>query len=179
MTITLIAAITSDGFIGREDNDRSFDWTSEEDSRFYVKSLRESDAIVMGSKTFSGINLHPKNSHYVIYSRNPEGFKNPRPEVITTEATNLTPKKLLLKLKNDGYKKILVAGGSSIYRMFIEDNALDVLHLVKEPVEFGEGIPLFKNINLEEALKAFELISEKPLNDQGTILQEWRIRKEG
>jgi dihydrofolate reductase len=178
MTVTLIAATTSDGFIGRKTNDRSFDWTSEEDSRFYVKSLRESDAIVMGSKTFSGIKLHPKNSNYVIYSRNFKSFKNPRPEVITAKATDLDPRELLTELKNSGHKAILIAGGASIYKMFLESNVLDVLNIIKEPVVFGEGIKLFKDISLEEALKSFELVSEKPLNDKGTILQEWRIRKD-
>jgi dihydrofolate reductase len=177
MTISLVAAITSDGFIGREINDRSFDWTSEEDSRFYVKSIREADAIIMGSQTFAGINLHPKNSHYVIYSRNPENFKNPRPKVITTEATKLAPKQLIEKLKKDGYENIVIAGGASIYKMFVEADVIDVLYLVKEPISFSNGILLFKDIIFEKAAKKFELVSEKTMNEAGTVLQEWRFKK--
>ena len=174
MIVSLVAAITADGFIGREANDRSFDWTSTEDSRFYVSSIKKADAIVMGSTTFKGINLHPRNSHYVIYSRKPENFINPRPEVITAEATNVSPKQLMAKLKKDGRQDIVIAGGSSIYKMFIQSDVIDVLNIIIEPVFFKKGTLLFKDVSFEKATESFELISEEKLNDQGTILQEWR-----
>jgi len=174
MIVSLVVATTTDGFIGRESNDRSFDWTSAEDTRFYINSIKKADVIVMGSKTFAGIKRHPKNSHYVIYSRTMEGFVNPRPEVITVEITNLEPGKLLEKLKSEGYKNVVIAGGSNIYKMFIQANVLDALYVVKEPVIFEEGILLFKDVAFDEATKLFELVLEKKLNEEGTVLQKWK-----
>jgi dihydrofolate reductase len=176
MKISLVAAVTSDGFIGREKNDRSFDWTSKEDSRFYVDTIKKSDTIIMGAQTFRGIKLHPRGSHYVIYSRSPEEFVNPRPEVITAEATKDDPEKLLRRLKDEGFKNVVVAGGASIYKLFLESGLIETLYVVKEPVNFGDGILLFNDIALEEATKNYVLDNEKKLNDGGTVLQEWVIR---
>jgi dihydrofolate reductase len=176
MTISLVAAVTKDGFIGRESDDRSFDWTSEEDSRFYVDFIKKADVIIMGARTFRNIKRHPRGANYVIYSSNPEKFVNLRPEIITAEATNVDPKILAKKLSSKGFNNVVLAGGASIYQMFLQADVIDKLNIVVEPVSFGSGIRLFKEVELQEATSNFDLISEKKLNDQGTILQEWRAR---
>jgi dihydrofolate reductase len=51
MKVFLIAAVTADGFIGR-DASHLADWTSPEDKKLFRKLTTEAGVVVMGSKTF-------------------------------------------------------------------------------------------------------------------------------
>jgi len=142
MQVTAIAAQSIDGFIARSADDRSFDWTSSEDKQFYVDQLKQSDAIIMGSKTFATFSRYPKGAHFVILTQTPEIFVNPRPEVIQVTATAGQPEEVLRKLADQGVKQVLVAGGSSVYRQFLAAGVVDRLLLSVEPVLFGQGVSL-------------------------------------
>ncbi len=157
MQVFLIAAMTADGFIARGKNDRSFDWTSLEDKKFYVSKIKQADAIVMGRNSFETFTRYPKNSRWVIYSSNPEKFSNPKPQVIEAEATSEDPANLVKRLESEGVKTLAICGGASIYSMFVRAGLIDRLYLTVEPILFGEGITLFsesfgqgKNLNLQE-----------------------------
>jgi len=149
MEVTLIAAQTIDGYIARTELDRSFDWTSPEDKAFYISKLKESDAVIMGSKTFGTFTRYPKGKHFVILTRKPAEFVNPSPEVITVDATDAKPQQVLAQLQNEGYQHVLVAGGSSVYRQYLAAGVVDRLFLTVEPVIFGAGVKL-----CDEALNA-------------------------
>lgn len=172
MEVFIIAAVTTDGFIGRDQDDRSFDWTSSEDTRCYIDMIKKADVIVMGTRTFKSVKRHPKNSHYIIYTRSPAGFINPRPEVITAEATDDSPNILLERLAKEGKKKIAICGGSSIYSLFMKSGLVQKIYLTTEPIVFGQGIKLFAD-KIEANL---ELVSQKPLNKNGTILSEYKVK---
>jgi len=142
MEVTLIAAQTVDGYIARSEFDRSFDWTSQEDKAFYISKLKESDAVVMGSKTFGTFSRYPKGKHFVILTRKPAEFVNPSPEVITVDATNAEPAQVIENLQDQGFGRILIAGGSSVYRQYLAAGVVDRLFLTIEPVLFGAGVKL-------------------------------------
>lgn len=171
MQISLIAAMTIDGFIGRDSHDKSFDWTSAEDKKFYVQQIKKADAIIMGRKTFETFSRYPKDSHWVIYTSDKENFKKPQSKHITVETTDLSPKELLEKLKNDGKKEVAICGGSSIYTMFMNSGLVNKLYLTVEPVLFGKGIKLFGD-NLEQI--SLKLVNTNHLSSQ-TIVLEYEV----
>lgn len=171
MNCFLIAAMTADGFIGRQKDDRSFTWTSAADKKFYIEKIKTAGAIVMGSRTFNNFDKYPPDSRWIIYTHQPEEFINPKPEVIEAEATNEPPKKLLARLEKEGLKNIAICGGSSIYTLFMQAGVVHTLYLTMEPVLFGQGVRLFKN-KIEQDLT---LVESKPLSVQ-TLLLTYRTR---
>ena len=172
MKVFLIAAITIDGFIGRDIRDRSFDWTTIEDKQFYISKLKEADVIIMGSTTFKTFLRYPKNSNWVIYTSQPDKMKNPKPDVITLTTTKDKPKILLQKLEKQGHKKAAICGGASIYSLFMKSGLVDHIYLTVEPHLFGQGVKLFS----DKLNTKLELISSKKLNDSGTMLLKYKVK---
>lgn len=173
MQISLIAAMTADGFIGRSETDKSFDWTSGEDKKFYIEKLKKSDVIVMGRKTFETFSRYPKDSHWIIYTKNKEGLKKPQSKNVIVETTTLSSKNLIEKLEEEGKKEVLICGGSSIYTMFLKSRMVDKLYLTIEPVLFGNGVKLFGDDLGQVNLK---LIKTHHLSTQ-TIVLEYEVNQ--
>lgn len=167
MKIILLAAMTVDGYIAKHIEHRSFDWTSIEDKQFYVSKIKESKAVVMGSNSFKTFTKYPKGLHFVVYTSKPEALQNPKPEVITFEATKEDPRALVARLEAQGFTQLAVTGGASIYTMFMEAGLIDTLFLTVEPVLFGEGVKLFSK-TIETKLKLEEI---HHLTDQTKVLE--------
>jgi dihydrofolate reductase len=143
MNISLIAAITADGFIAKHTTHKSTAWTSPEDLAYYINKIKTADVIVVGSTTFNTFKKHPKNSTWAIYTSKPEEFINPNPSVITTLPTNKPPQVLIKELATQGYNSAIVAGGASIYTQWMKSGLINTLHLTVEPYLFGNGVKLF------------------------------------
>jgi dihydrofolate reductase len=161
MEVILVAATTIDGYIARSQFERSFDWTSPEDKRFYIDTIKSSDAIIMGKTSFQTFTKHPKNTDWYIYTKNPEAFTNPNPSVITAQGTSLPPQELIQNLKTAGKKRVVVCGGSSIYTQCMQAQVITKLYLTIEPVIFGGGIKLFdkpfsKQLQLDSSIRLSE-----------------------
>jgi dihydrofolate reductase len=169
MKVTLIAAMTIDGFIGRSTTDRSFDWTSPEDKQFYVDTIKRARVVVMGLRTFQTFTRYPKGLKFVLYTTKPEEFENPKPHLIETWATKEDPRKVLQQLESEGYEEVAICGGATIYTMFLKACLVDQLDLTIEPVLFGRGVPLLS----EELNTQLELVETKKLSPR-TILNTYR-----
>jgi len=162
--------MTADGFIARSSQDRSFDWTSKEDKRFYIQTIRSADAIVISSQSFKIIKKFPKDLTFAVYTRSPETFINHRPDVITAFPTNDMPIKLIERLKKMGKEKIVIAGGSSIFTMFLKSGLVTKIYLTIEPIFFGQGVNLYNSV----IDKKLNLVSIKQLSSQ-TLLLEYNL----
>lgn len=172
MEVILLAAITVDGFIARSPDDRSFDWNSPEDKQFYVETIKSADAIVMSSKSFKIIQKFPRGLTFAVYTHTPKNFVNHRPDVITAFATNDSPRDLLLKLEKMNKQKIIIAGGSSIFSLFLKSGLVTKMYLTLEPILFGQGVKL-----CQEALDVkLKLNQVKQLSAQ-TLLLEYVLEK--
>lgn len=170
MKVSLIAAMTADGFIARHQTDRSFDWTSLEDKQFYVESIKRAGVVVMGSQTFQTFTRYPKGLKFVIYTRQPEKFTNPKPEVITTWPTVVSPQEVVDQLRQEKYSEVAICGGSSIYSMWIESGLVTDVYLTIEPVFFGQGISLFK-----QAYSQMLLLKEHRLLNESTQMVHYEL----
>lgn len=168
MEVFLIAAQTLDGFIARHQDDRSFDWTSAEDKQFYVSKIKEADAIIIGRTSFETFSRYPKGSRWLIYTSQPAAFTNPKPAVITAEATNEDPRTLIERLQQEGCQKVAISGGASVYSMFMKAGVITKLYLTIEPVLFGEGIKLFRD---QLATTHLQLNEVHKLSDQTVVLE--------
>ncbi len=172
MNCFIIAALTADGFIGRTIDDRSFDWTSKEDKQFYIDKIKGADAIIMGSKTFDTFKLHPRGSRWEIYTRSPQEFINHKPDIIQASGTDEKPQELIKRLEKEGVESIAIAGGASIYTMFMKAGVVDRLYLTVESVLFGDGVKLF-NQSFEKKLN---LVKTQNLSPK-TLLLEYSVNQ--
>jgi dihydrofolate reductase len=172
MEVILIAATTLDGYIARHEHERSFDWTSEEDKRFYIDTIKSSDAIIMGRTSFQTFHRHPRGTNWYIYTSHPSDFTNPNPSVIKAEGTNLPPAELIRQLQAKGAKQVAVCGGKSIYTQFLQSGTVTKIYLTIEPFIFGSGVKLFDK-PLPQKLKWQETVPLSP----DTIVLKYSLPK--
>jgi len=161
----IIVATTLDGFISPLEHTNSTTWTSGADKDFFIKKTKEAGVIVMGRTTFETIGKALPGRKMVVYSPEPLNVEG-------VETTTLPPQELLEKLEKEGFSDVAICGGSSIYSLFLRSGCVSKLYITLEPILFGNGIPLFKDIEQTK----LTLLSTTPLN-QNTLLLEYQIIK--
>lgn len=159
----IIVATTLDGFISPLEHTNSTTWTSGADKEFFKKRTKEAGVIVMGKTTFETIGKALPGRKVVVYS--PEALN-----IEGVETTTLPPQELLAQLEKEGFSEVAICGGSSIYSLFLRSGCVSKLYLTLEPILFGDGIPLFKDIPQTK----LSLVSSTPL-DKNTLLLEYTI----
>jgi len=168
MKTYLLAAISADGFIARNAEEFSLDWTSQEDTKFF-RSRTRGMVVVMGATSYKilyqRMGRGMPNRLNVVYTKTPEEFEGH--DIMTAEKE---PADLLKELERQGHSEVAIIGGSTIYTLFLKAGVVDTLYLTVEPILFGKGVPLF-NEPLDAKL---QLKSTKQLNDN-TILLEYSV----
>ena len=166
MKVFIVAALTADGFIGR-DSGHTADWTGTEDKKVFVRLTKEAGTMIMGSRTFATIGRALPGRRTIVYTS--------KPEQITAEGvetTNQEPKELLARLERGGVKAVAICGGASIYALFMQAGVVAELYLTYVPVLFGTGVPLFS----QELNTSLELAEETKLAD-GSVLLHYIVKK--
>lgn len=167
MIVSLIAAVSADGKIAEREDQTSLDWTSKEDTKFFVSKTKELGTVVMGRKTYDTIGRPLKDRRNIVLTRT----VSPEP-VEGIEFTSESPAVLVDRLKSEGVQGVALIGGSSIYGQFLSAGLVDELFLTIEPVLFGTGVPLatgFERLNLA-------LIHTERLGDHAVLLH-YRVRR--
>lgn len=166
MKVTLIAALTADGFIGRDKNHTSTQWTSKEDAAHFRATTKELGVMVMGRTTYETIGRPLPGRTTIVYSRSaPQELQQDEAHENLFH-TSLSPQELVEALAAKGHNQLAVCGGSSIYRLFMEAGVVDELQLTIEPIVFGGGIKLFDatfSENMQLDLQQVTKLSEQAL----------------
>lgn len=165
MKVFLIAALTADGFIGRDGNHLT-DWTTTEDKKLFAQLTRESGVMVMGSRTFATIGRALPGRRTIVYTSRPLNTED-------VETTQESPADLVARLHDEGAAGLAVCGGASIYTQFMQAEVVDELYLTVSPLLFGQGIALF-NAELTAQLK---LLNSRAL-DEATWLFHYAIQRD-
>lgn len=161
----IIAAQSLDGYISPLSHTNSMSWTSGADKEFFKKKTKEAGVVIMGRTTFETIGKALSDRKTIVYSSKPV-------EAEGVETTSLPPDELLKQLEQEGYTEVAICGGSSIYSLFLNSGLVSKLYITLEPIMFGAGIPLFKDM----PHTTMSLLSTTPL-DQNTLLLEYQITK--
>lgn len=164
MKVTLMAALTADGFIAKDDAHLSTQWTSDEDRRTFWRTSKEIGHLVVGAKTFATFRGKMKGRKIYVYSRQ-EQVANPHENDI--EIVSADPRDFLANLAERGVSEVLLAGGASIYTLFLQAGVVDRLLLTYEPVLFGQGVSLFS----AEVDAKLTLVAVHDLSDQTKMLE--------
>lgn len=165
MKTFIIAALTADGYIAKDEKHPAF-WTSKEDKKRFVDLTKQAGVVVMGSKTWKTLPRPLKERVNIVYTRsgNIEG----------AETTAMEPAELLKELELRGHKEVAICGGSQIYTKFMKAKVVDRLFLTIEPIVFGSGIRLFN----EDMLYHLNLVSSTQA-ESGAILLEYTVDYKG
>ena len=171
MNIIVIAAMSADGKIAEGPHQNSLDWTSKEDTRFFIDKTKEVGTLVMGQTTFETIGKALSGRRTVVLTKDVE--QQPRfapmdqvPAEGSVEYATLPVKELVEELRRDGVESLGVAGGSSVYSQFLQAGLVTDLYLTIEPVLFGGGVPLASGFDRIE----MSLVDTTKLNDQAVLL---------
>lgn len=171
MKVILIAAISVDGKIAERPDQTSLDWTSKEDTKFFVEKTKEAGVVVMGARTFATIGKPLKGRRLIVLSnrRDPQSGnrRGPRtPPEGTVEFANMSPSQLVKMLEEQSHDAVVVAGGASVYSQFLREGLVTDLYLTVEPFLFGDGVPLVSGVQRIR----LRLVEARPLGETAVLL---------
>lgn len=176
MKIIMVAAISEDGFLTKGNENDVTSWTSKEDKKFFNKIKSQHHLFVMGRKTYDSGTVKPKNGTLkIILTEEPDKYqKNEIPTQI--EFKKFTPLEFVNKYQKK-YKSCLLFGGGYTYLSFLKHGLVDEIYLTVEPIKHKTGTPL-----LSHGKKLVEIIdlpspSIEDLNDEGTKLLHYVLKK--
>jgi dihydrofolate reductase len=155
----IVAAITADGFIARDNSVPSTAWTSKVDKKRFSELSKRAGVVIMGSVTYETIGKPLPGRLNIVYVLGGKKYDG-------VETTEKPPAELIASLEKRGFKEVAICGGSTIYTMFMKSGLVNTLYLTMEPVIFGSGVRLFK----EPIDAKLELISSEKV-DNSTLLE--------
>jgi dihydrofolate reductase len=171
--VILMASISADGFIAQSKNQSSLKWTSKEDTQFFVKKTKEVGTLIMGSTTFATIGRPLPERQIIVLTRS-KTYDEFDPSQV--RATGKPIRELLGELFRDGVGEVVIAGGTSVYTQFMQEDLVDEIYLTIEPVVFGSGLKLFDG-SITNSLK-LSLLETLDLSDQTKVFHYKVIKGE-
>lgn len=166
MNVFIIAATSADGYIGLDEHHVSTSWTTTADRTFFVRKTKEAGVVVMGRKTFETIGRPLKGRRLIVYTSQPETI-----QISGVEATNEPPGDLLARLEQEGASAVAIAGGTSIYTLFVQTGLVNDVYLTIMPKMFGRGLRLF-NADVDVNL---QLLDTTLLDDNDSVLLHYLV----
>ena len=168
MKLTLLLALTLDGKIAK-DSDHFPDWTEKADKKLFVEITKKSGAMIMGSKTFKTLpGLLPGRKHIVL-SRGAGEWDEKKENLIFT---SLSPREILKRLGDEGFKNPTLIGGATINTLFAKENLIDEIMVTISPKIFGSGLSLFdESMSMELELENVERLGQNSLTLKYKVLK--------
>lgn len=169
MKVLLIAALSLNGKIAQATNQSSLEWTSKEDTAFFIEKTKESGTVIMGQRTFETIGRPLKGRRLIVLTQDASlKAKNVGADENGTrlEFVEEAPVDLIRRLESEGVASVVIGGGSFVYSSFLRDKLVTDLFLSMEPILFGNGIPLaesFEDVKLR-------FVASKQLGEQTVLL---------
>lgn len=176
--VSVFMATSLDGYIARSDGDVS--WLDEiepieggDDAGFGV-FFDSIDVLVMGRGSFEKV-LEFDNWPYgtkpvIVLSKSLTEVPIKLRDRVRIDDS--TPKELVEKLLQGGYKHIYLDGGK-VVQSFLRDGLVDDMTLTTIPVLIGDGLPLFGNIKKDFKLRLMKSQSW----DNGLVQSKYQILK--
>ena len=155
MKVMIIAAMTADGFIGKNADHLATSWTNAEDKYLFTHFVQQANTMVMGYNTFmTTARKYPSvfvksmpGRRLLVYTHNAAAVEK-YPQV---EAVSEPPAELVARLEREGVQALAVCGGAQIYTMFMQVGVVHDLYIDMQATLFGAGVPLF-NAPVEASL---------------------------
>ncbi len=141
-------------------------WTSQEDWRFFQKSLARVDAVVVGRHTYQAAADRLRQRQTFVLSRRLKTIR--RRETVTF----VNPARVKLVQVLEKYETVAVLGGGEVYRFMLESGLLDEIFVTIEPLILGRGKAMFVG---GTHITRVSLLAVRRLNRAGTLLLHYRV----
>jgi dihydrofolate reductase len=160
MKISIYIASSANGLISNSRNNP--DWLSPEYGEGFAAISHKTKAVIMGKTTYNilapdYLPLTEEGTTVVLTTDQQSKSNNP-----TVLFTQDTPAQIVQTLQDKGHSEAVIIGGTMVISQFIEAKLVDDIYFIVEPVLFGNGLPLLKNVEIEAKLR---LITVTKLND--------------
>lgn len=160
MKVTLLMAQTLDGRIAKDSNHFP-DWTESADKKFFRTRTKESGVMIFGRTTFDTLPGVLPGRLSVVLSRSAGEWDEKEENLVFT---SLPPTDLLAKLESLGYDNPIVAGGTTINKLFAEAGLIDEMIVTVSPLIFGQGMSVLGDgVALDLELEKHEKIGDNTL----------------
>lgn len=167
---TLTVATSADGYIARAIDDAPQSWASKEEQELFFRDVEAADWAIMGRNTHEAADKPYRRR--VVFSTRVTGWQ--RPTQLWLDPCQYSPQRLadavtqVAPLENG-----LILGGTRVHDWFLHHQAIHRVNLTIEPVEFGNGLPIFTKQGTHDPLtvfasRGFQIVSDTLLNDAGT-----------
>ena len=135
MKVSIVAAVTLDGFIARSAHD-NLEWISKEDKQSAKAISTKAGVVIMGRHTFDVLDQPLLKRRNIVMTHNPQKH-SPQPR---TEFTSESPRHLISRLSKEGYSEVVVYGGEKIFELFLTARLITTIWLTINPHIFGKGV---------------------------------------
>lgn len=158
----LFMMISLDGFVEGPDHDLSWHNVDEEFNKFAAKQMQEMGGIVFGRRTYKLMEDYwPTAKPYDEYDQIVRDQMNSLPKIVFSKSLQETHKadnwknvqlfhenvaEEVQKFKKQNSKNIAVLGSNNLCVTLLEQNLLNELRIMVNPVVIGAGTPLFSGI---------------------------------
>ncbi len=169
MNISLYLASSINGMISNRTNVP--DWLSEEYGQGFMAICQRIKAVIMGKTTYEILNpdnLPLRDEGTLIVLTHDTAAK---PSQSNTIFTDKTPQEIVRILEARGHNEAVIIGGTQTVSEFVKSGLVDELYLVIEPVLFGAGLPLLRDVDAEYKIT---LLDVQKLNTQ-TVQLHYRL----
>ncbi len=153
-------AQTLDGRIAKDANHFP-DWTESADKKFFRARTKESGVMIFGRTTFETLPGVLPGRLSVVLSRSAGEWDQKEENLVFT---SLQPAALLAKLESLGYENPILAGGTTINKLFAEVKLIDEMIVTVSPLIFGHGMNVMgEKVEMDLSLEKFEKIGDNTL----------------
>nr|AIA12348.1 RibD C-terminal domain protein [uncultured bacterium] len=171
MKIILMAAVTIDGKIARDEH-HFVDWSSKEDKKLFYSTSRRAGVLIVGNNTYKTFPSRLPGRLHIVLTTNVSDKVNIPGEV---EFTDRPPAEIVADLERRGYTEAVLTGGAQINALFLKANLVDEIWLTVEPYIFGVGLDLFRGVVFDHRPTLLEV---RQLNEAGSVLLRYSAHSE-
>jgi dihydrofolate reductase len=171
MRISIYIAVSSNGLISNSRNEP--DWLSDEFGGDFVSTCQRYKAVIMGRTTYNKLSpdyLPLTSEGTTVVLTTDKKAKSDNPTVVFAQNGAA---EIVRMLKDKGHTEAVIIGGTMTMSEFVRAGLVNDIYFVVEPVLFGDGLPLLRNVDLELKLKLLEVAK---LNDN-TVRLHYEILK--
>lgn len=169
MNISVYLASSVNGMISNKANVPS--WLSQEYERGFWEICQRMNAVIMGKTTYeilSPDHLPLEREGTLIVLTHDTTAKPSQSNVVFTDRT---PQEIVRMLEARGHNEAVIIGGTQTVSEFVKSGFVDELYLVVEPVLFGAGLPLLREVDADYKLT---LLNVQKLNAH-TVQLHYRL----
>ena len=172
MKITIYIAISANGLISNSRNVP--DWLSPDYGQGLYSICQKYKAVIMGKTTYNILSpnyLPLTNEGTTIVLTSDRQAKSDNPTVVFTQSNASDIVQMLI---DKGHTEAVIIGGAMTISAFVKAGLVNDIYFVMEPVLFGTGLSLLKEIESEFKLKLLEVAK---LNEN-TVQLHYEMQKQ-